>query len=196
MSNLTTDKAVLRKEVLARRKAAHAAAIGAAEALRDHVLAGRYLTGAAIIAGYRPIRTEIDPTPLMEALHHAGHRLVVPVIIGTGLPLSFREWWPGVAMAEGAFGAAVPVDTQELTPDLVLVPLVAFDPDGWRLGYGGGFYDRSLERLRAHKKTLAIGLAYYAQRVATVPREPTDQPLDAIATERGLMPIGRRARAL
>ncbi|MEM9138999.1 MAG: 5-formyltetrahydrofolate cyclo-ligase [Pseudomonadota bacterium] len=194
MTDLATRKSDLRKQAFAVRKAAHASADNAGGALRDHLLAGRYHTGALIVAGYRPIRTEIDPTPLMHALHSAGHRIAVPVILGPDQALEFREWWPDVPMQEGAFGAQTPVDTQVLTPDLVLVPLVAFDAQGWRLGYGGGFYDRSLEGLRAERKTLAIGLAYAAQQVDAVPREPTDQPLDAVVTERGLMPIGRQSR--
>ena len=184
---LTQDKADVRKASFAQRKSAHSDAVGAAEALRDHVLASRMLTGALVVSAYRPIRTEIDPTPLMQALHLAGHRLTVPVILGEGQPLEFREWWPDVAMADGSFGAAVPVDTHTLIPDLLLVPLLAFDRQGWRLGYGGGFYDRTLEGLRANRKIKAVGLAYAAQRISTVPIEPTDQRLDAIATEQGIL---------
>lgn len=184
-------KAVLRREVLARRRAAHEAdhqAGGqAALAARDHFLAARLHTGARVIAGYRPIRSEIDPTPLMQALHAAGHRLCVPVIEGQGLPLRFREWHPDAPMTEGAFGAEVPATGDWLEPDLLIAPLVAFDAEGHRLGYGGGFYDRTLARLRAERRTRAIGLAYAAQEVDSIPHEPTDQHLDAVVTERGLI---------
>lgn len=184
-------KAALRREAFARRKAAHAAdreAGGeAARAARDHFLASRLHTGAYVISGYRPIRTELDPTSLMEALHAAGHRLSVPVIEGQGLPLSFREWHPGAEMTEGPFGAEVPASGDWLEPDLLIAPLVAFDGHGRRLGYGGGFYDRTLARLRAQRRTLAIGLAYAAQQVEAVPADATDQPLDAVVTERGLI---------
>jgi 5-formyltetrahydrofolate cyclo-ligase len=183
-------KAALRTEIYARRKLAHAAdraADGAASlAARDHFLAARLHTGAEIISGFRPIRTEIDVTPLMQALHAAGHQLCVPVIEGRGLPLKFREWSPGAAMVEGAFGALVPAEGDWLEPQLLIAPLLAFDAAGWRLGYGGGFYDRTLERLRAQRRTLAIGFAYSVQQVDDVPRDPTDQPLDAIVTELGL----------
>lgn len=90
-------------------------------------------------------------------------------------------------MAKGAFGAEIPVDTDVLVPDLLLVPLVAFDDQGWRLGYGGGFYDRSLEGLRALKRTPAYGVAFTAQQTETVPVEKTDQRLNGIVTEMGVI---------
>ena len=90
-------------------------------------------------------------------------------------------------MVEGEFGALVPAAGNWLEPRLLIAPLVAFDANGWRLGYGGGFYDRSLEGLRAQRRTLAVGFAYSAQQVDMVPRDPTDQPLDAVVTEHGLM---------
>ena len=152
-------------------------------------MASRLLTGVRVVAGYCPIRTEIDVLPLMTDLHRAGHRIVVPVIEAAGLPLRFVEWWPDVAMQDGPFGAMVPVETQELAPDLVIAPLVGFDRAGWRLGYGGGFYDRSLEGLRAGRRVRAFGYAYAAQEVAAVPVEPTDQRLDGIVTEQGLIKV-------
>lgn len=188
-------KAALRRAALARRKAAHqadrAAGGEAAMAARDHVLAMRLLAGARTVSGYRPIRSEIDPTPLMQALHAAGHRLCVPVIEGAGLPLRFRAWQPGAEMVAGAFGAEVPARGAWLEPDLLIAPLVAFDAAGHRLGYGGGFYDRSLAQLRARRRTLAIGLAYAAQQVPAIPHEPTDQRLDAVVTEAGPILPGR-----
>ncbi len=195
MDDLTDLKAALRKESFARRRAAHAADLAAggeaSRAAMDHFLAARLHTGAGVISGYRPIRTEIDPTPLMAALDAAGHRLCVPVIQGRGLALRFREWRPGAAMIEGAFGAMIPAGGDWLEPQLLIAPLLAFDAEGWRLGYGGGFYDRSLQGLRAQGRnlgrTLAVGFAYSAQQVAAIPREPTDQPLDAVVTEQGLM---------
>jgi 5-formyltetrahydrofolate cyclo-ligase len=191
MNELTDLKAALRQVAFAHRRDAHAtdlAANGAAShAAMDHFLAAGLHTGAEVISGFCPIRTEIDPTPLMETLHGAGHRLCVPVIQGRGLALKFREWHPGAAMTEGAFGALVPAAGDWLEPQLLIAPLLAFDADGWRLGYGGGFYDRSLLGLRANRRTLAVGFAYSAQEVDAVPRDPTDQPLDAIVTERELI---------
>lgn len=186
MTDLSEEKAALREQAFAARKTAHQNRGDAVLVARDYLLASRFLTGAAIISAYRPIRTEIDPTPLMEALHEAGHQLCVPVIQGKGLPLRFAQWWPGVAMQKGPFGAAIPVDTDYLQPDLLVAPLVAFDRGCWRLGYGGGFYDRSLEELKAIKPVRAIGYAYSAQMMEAVPREPTDQRLDAVVTEAGI----------
>ena len=187
MTDLTgTDKTALRRRLYGLRRAAHAAGAGAALAARDHALASGLLDGARIVAGYRPIRTEIDPTPLMQALGARGARLCVPVIEGKGRPLAFREWQPGAAMLPGPFGAEIPAEGDWLTPEALIVPLVGFDAQGWRLGYGGGFYDRTLAGLRAGPGAVALGLAYAAQAVAAVPREPTDERLDAVATEAGL----------
>ncbi|MEM9060733.1 MAG: 5-formyltetrahydrofolate cyclo-ligase [Pseudomonadota bacterium] len=196
MTDASPTKQDLRKEVFARRKAAHAERADAkAEAARDHFLASRLLTGVNVVAGYCPIRTELDAFPLMTALHRAGHRIVVPVIEGSGLPLRFFEWWPDVEMQDGPFGARIPVDTQEMIPDLVIAPLVAFDRQGWRLGYGGGFYDRSLEGLRASRRVRAYGFAYAAQEIPIVPIEPTDQRLDGIVTEQGLINVRNETAA-
>jgi 5-formyltetrahydrofolate cyclo-ligase len=193
MNSANGRKAALREQLLARRRIAHAADLGAngeaSRAAMRHFLAARLHTGVDIISGFRPIRTEIDPTPLMEVLHAAGHRLCVPVIQGRGLALRFREWHPGTEMIEGAFGALVPAAGAWLKPRLLITPLLAFDAEGWRLGYGGGFYDRTLERLRAVRRTLAVGFAYSAQQVDAVPHEPTDQPLDAVVTELGLVRV-------
>lgn len=184
----TSDhKAALRRQVYALRREAHREAGAAAEAARDNALAAGLFEGPRIVAGYRPIRTEIDPTPLMIALAEAGARLCVPVIEGAGQPLAFREWTPATEMVEGAFGAEIPDSGDWLIPEALIVPLVAFDGGGWRLGYGGGFYDRTLEGLRGAGGALAVGYAYAAQRVPAVPREPTDQPLDAVVTEQGVL---------
>lgn len=193
MTELIESKAELRKQLFVARKQAHTEANDAGDAARDHFMASRLLTGVNVVAGYCPIRTELDVFPLMEVLHRAGHRIVVPVIEGAGLPLRFHEWWPDVAMQDGPFGARVPIDTHELLPDLVIAPLVGFDRAGSRLGYGGGFYDRSLEGLRAIRRVRAYGYAYAAQEVDAVPTEPTDQRLDGIVTEQGLIQVGRSA---
>lgn len=186
---IVDQKAALRAAARATRKAAHDAAgsapLPAAEAARDHFLASRLHAGAEVVSAYRPIRSELDPTPLMLALHAAGHRLCVPVIEGEGLPLKFREWRPRTLMQAGPFGAEVPAGGDWLEPDLLVVPLLAFDAAGRRLGYGGGFYDRTLAGLRAKKPVRAIGFAYATQQVDEVPAEATDQLLDAVVTETG-----------
>ncbi|QBY01058.1 5-formyltetrahydrofolate cyclo-ligase [Rhodophyticola sp. CCM32] len=139
-----------------------------------------------IISGYMPIRTEIDPIPAMTVLAE-GNRLCVPVIEAKGQPLKFRVWAPGVRMIPGPFGAPVPVEGDWVAPDILIVPLVGFDAAANRLGYGGGFYDRTLAVLRAARPTCAIGFAFSAQQLPPLPLEPTDQPLDAIVTEAGTL---------
>ncbi|MEL6198009.1 MAG: 5-formyltetrahydrofolate cyclo-ligase [Pseudomonadota bacterium] len=195
-TDLTEAKAALRKAAYAARKSAHAGdADGRARAAADHLLTAMHSFGAlrteVIVAGYRPIRTEISPDPALERLAEEGIPLAMPVVEGAGRPLSFRPWSPGAAEIEGAFGARIPADETPVTPTALIVPLVAFDGDRWRLGYGGGFYDRTLAMLRADNPDLvAIGLAYAMQQVEAVPREATDRQLDAIATERGVLRRG------
>lgn len=179
-ASLTQQKSDARKLAFSARKAAHAAGQGqAAEILAD--LLSQYR--GTPLAGYMPMRTEIDPLPAMAA--HDGP-VGVPVILGAGQALRFREWWPGCSMIEGAFGAAIPSDGHWIEPEILIVPLVGFDGHGYRLGYGGGFYDRTLEGLRAKRPTLAIGFAFSAQELAHVPIEPTDQKLDLMVTEKGV----------
>jgi 5-formyltetrahydrofolate cyclo-ligase len=177
---LADVKTAARNAAFARRELAHGRGLDAAAQGRLLELLAPY-EGRAI-SGFVPIRTEINPLPVMAAM--AAHGPVsVPVVEGRGLPLSFREWTPGCLMASGPFGASVPVDGIAVVPDVLIVPLVAFDRSGGRLGYGGGFYDRTLEGLRALRPTLAIGFAYAAQEADALPLEPTDQPLDAIVTD-------------
>ncbi len=174
-------KKAARSAAFAARKAAFAAGQGqAAELLADYLAphAGKAL------AGYMPMRTEIDPLPAMAA--HQGV-VCVPVITGEGQALRFREWSPGCVMEAGAFGALIPAEGAWVVPEVLIVPLVAFDRRGYRLGYGGGFYDRTLEGLRQRGPVLAVGFAFAAQELGEVPIETTDQRLDAIVTEREVM---------
>ncbi|NKX43454.1 5-formyltetrahydrofolate cyclo-ligase [Roseicyclus persicicus] len=182
-------KATLRQTAYAARKAAFdaRAATGAVAAATAHLMAEIGLPAGRTISGYMPIRTELDPVPAMTALHGLGARLCVPVIAGKGLPLDFRAWTPGCALTEGPFGAMIPSEGDWLTPDILIVPLVGFDAACNRLGYGGGFYDRTLARLRAAGPVRAIGLAFAAQELPALPVEPTDMALDAIVTERGVL---------
>ncbi len=176
------DKSAARTAAFARRKQAHAGQ-GAVAGYLSEVLAGYR---GVPLAGYMAMRTEIDPTPAMEEA--AAHGPVgVPVIIAAGQPLKFRSWEPDCALIKGAFGAMIPETGDWMIPQIVIVPLVAFDRGGGRLGYGGGFYDRTLEKLRKTQPTMAIGFAYEAQQDAKLPLEATDQPLDLIVTERGII---------
>ena len=181
---MTDVKALARKAAFAARKEAFARGQGqAAEILADYLSA----QAGAVLSGYMPMRSEIDPLPAMAA-----HRGVVgvPVIPGPAQPLRFREWSPGCAMEDGGFGTQIPSEGAWVEPAVVIVPLLAFDARGYRLGYGGGFYDRTLQALRAKRPTLAVGFAFAAQEVDEVPIDAFDQQLDAIVTEEGLREFG------
>ncbi len=183
MSDLQSIKTAARKAAFAARKRAFDNAHAAQSAYLSEVLAGYR---GVPLAGYAPMRTEIDPLPaLAEA---AAHGVVgMPVIQAAATPLEFREWTPECAMVEGTFGAPIPETGAWIEPEILIVPLVAFDQNGGRLGYGGGFYDRTLERLRKRRATMAIGFAFAAQEIDNLPLEPTDQPLDLIVTEQGII---------
>lgn len=182
MTSVAEDKAAARKAAIAVRNAVRDpdAEAAAASRLLDIL---RFLPGK-VISGYMPIRTEISPLSAMTGMIGRSP-VTVPVIQGEGLPLVFREWHPDAPMIDGPFGALVPTEGAFLEPEVLVVPLLSFDRRGYRLGYGGGFYDRTLEELRARHEVLAIGLAYSAQEVDSVPREETDQALDLIVTEKG-----------
>ena len=185
MMDLTEAKAAARKAAFARRKVAFEMACKAQAGYLSEILAGH--RGVAL-AGYMPIRTEIDPLAAME--ESAAHGPVgVPVIQGAGQALKFARWEPDCDLVEGPFKAMIPATLQYFEPEILIVPLVAFDRSGGRLGYGGGFYDRSLEGLRAKRATLAIGFAFAAQEAENLPLEATDQPLDMIVTERGIITV-------
>ncbi|SDE19150.1 5-formyltetrahydrofolate cyclo-ligase [Ruegeria marina] len=179
MDDLTEIKAAARKAAFARRKAAFDTRPAGAAGRLSEILAGYR---GVPLSGYMSIRTEIDPLPAMaEAAAHGP--VGVPVIQGAGLPLRFSRWDPDGPLREGPFGAMVPEIDDWMEPEILIVPLVAFDARGGRLGYGGGFYDRTLELLRAKRATLAIGFAFDAQEAEVLPLEPTDQPLDMVVTE-------------
>jgi 5-formyltetrahydrofolate cyclo-ligase len=138
----------------------------------------------SVVSGFLPFRTEINVLPLLSRLSGEGWTLALPVVVGKGVPLLFRAWRHGEATTPGVWGIPVPVETaEEVLPDVLLVPLLNFDRQGFRLGYGGGFYDRTLSKLRGLKDIVAIGVAYAAQEVDAVPRGPYDQPLEWVMTE-------------
>lgn len=133
----------------------------------------------AVLAGYWPMRGEADPRPAMQA--HPG-AVCLPVVTGKAVPLVFRQW-RGEALVPGPFGTSHPSESSpELYPNILIVPLAAFDRRGNRIGYGGGYYDRTLELLRKRQETLAIGLAFASQELPKIPAEPFDQPLDMVVT--------------
>ena len=170
-----------------RRAAADAAGERAGIDAAGHFLAAVSLPRGCVVAGYWPMRHELDPRPLLDALHLRGHPCARPVVVGRGLPLVFRAWSPGDALIDAAFGTrAPPEDAPALTPGLLLVPMLAYDDRGYRLGYGGGFYDRSLAALAA---PITVGCAYQAQAIDEVPTDNHDRRLDWIVTEQGIMEI-------
>ncbi|HWK38412.1 MAG TPA: 5-formyltetrahydrofolate cyclo-ligase [Hyphomicrobium sp.] len=181
------EKREERTRALARRAAAFATHGDNARArLAEHGLAFLAPSPGAIISGFAAIRDEIDPSALLARLAGEGHTLALPVMQGKDKPLLFRAWAPGDAMGKVQWGIAEPLpDKPELQPDIVLVPLLAFDAAGYRLGYGGGFYDRSLELLRATKPVVAVGIAYDELKVDAVPHLHYDQPLDWVLTPSG-----------
>ncbi|BAE52028.1 5-formyltetrahydrofolate cyclo-ligase [Paramagnetospirillum magneticum AMB-1] len=140
-----------------------------------------------VVAGYWPLGDEIDPRPLMDALAARGHVLALPTVTQSGGILEFRPWSPGEALEPGPHGTWHPVARPPVGPQVLLVPLLAFDTRGFRLGYGGGYYDRTLGQLRRDGAVCAIGLAFAAQEVDTVPTDPWDIALDLIATEHGVI---------
>jgi 5-formyltetrahydrofolate cyclo-ligase len=180
---LSEAKSAARTAAFARRKPAFDAAPPNAAA---HLMAVLDRHPGTPVSGFLPIRTEIDPTPAMARAATLGP-VGVPVIDGPGLPLRFALWTPDTPLVPGPFGAMIPADPQWMTPAILIVPLLAFTRSGGRLGYGGGFYDRTLQGLRAKAPTLAIGFAFAAQQADTLPLEPTDQPLDLIVTETGVL---------
>jgi len=186
MTSIAEKKSDLRTSAFAARKLAHAAGLDVAACKNLSRFIARQ-PGVATVAGYMPIRTEVDPLPVMAALVNLGYQVCVPVVQGEGQPLLFQNWTQDTPLIEGPFGAAVPKRGAFLTPDLLITPLVAFDARGFRLGYGGGYYDRSFELLRSAQKTIGVGFAYAAQAVDVVPTEPTDQKLNAVVTEREIL---------
>jgi len=184
---LIDDKRTLRAAMLAWR-----AGLGEDErrAAADGLLASwrreRPLDRPAIVSGFWPMKEELDIRPLLIELFNEGCQLCLPVVTGKGQPLVFRAWRPGDALEQGVFGTLHPSPRrEELEPDALIVPLLACDEDGWRLGYGGGFYDRTLRGLRRRKQAAAMGVAFDAQLLSeTVPHGPDDERLDWLLTDK------------
>jgi len=193
-ADVQNAKRRLRAAARAARAAAAAdrvAGIPAAETLREVALAAladSLRAPGTIVSAYWPMGDELDPRPLLLALAARGQALALPAIRAKDAPLDFRAWRPGDALQPAGFGTREPLPEAPLVqPGVLLIPLLAFDAAGYRLGYGGGFYDRSLALLRRTGDILAVGLAYAAQQVAAVPREATDQALDLVVTEAGVV---------
>jgi 5-formyltetrahydrofolate cyclo-ligase len=158
----------------------------AGERLADHGLGFAGIARTAVVAGFSAIGEEINPLPLLVRLTEEGHGLGLPEVPGKGLPLLFRVWTPGDATRAAVWGIREPLPSAPaLEPDVLLVPLLAFDARGNRLGYGGGFYDRTIARARALRLVVTIGLAFDEQKVDAVPHAGYDQRLDWVLTPAG-----------
>jgi 5-formyltetrahydrofolate cyclo-ligase len=148
------------------------------------------ITPSTILSGFMPLKSEINPLPLMQKLAEAGARLALPAIAGRGKPLIMRAWEFGAPLDRGQWGIREPKpDALEVEPDILLVPLLAFDRAGYRIGYGAGYYDMTIHRLRALKPVIAIGIAFAAQEVPKIPTTPRDERLDLVLTEREVIDL-------
>jgi 5-formyltetrahydrofolate cyclo-ligase len=182
------DKRALRAEMRARRSAIPEAERAAAAGRVAELAAERgAFRNRPVVSGYLPLAAELSPLPLLARARTAGCTVTVPVVRGRDRPLAFVAWTPETPLAWSAHGTQEPSDSAvELRPDLVLVPLLAFDAKGERLGFGGGYFDRTIAALRAAGRVTALGLAYAAQEIDEVPHETHDQRLDAVLTEQGI----------
>ncbi|MDE3016800.1 MAG: 5-formyltetrahydrofolate cyclo-ligase [Pseudomonadota bacterium] len=186
--SLPTDKNSLRAEMLAARGRIDVeTSKTAAVALARHMVEAVPVEG--IVAGYVSARGEIGMHESLAELSERGHALCLPVVRGKNEPLVFRRWRIDHPLEMGQFGIRVPPETEpELIPEIVIVPLVAFDAAGHRLGYGAGYYDRTIAGLRRRQKNITIiGAAYASQRVGSIPAEAHDEGMDMVVTERGII---------
>lgn len=186
-------KSVLRRQAHAARAAlSQDTRNAAALAVSRHFFENIAFGPDDVVAGYWRIRDELDCRPIMLRLLDGGQTLVLPVVAGPDRPLDLRVWAADAPLYEAGFGTLAPSDlAPRAVPDLMLVPLLGFDAAGTRLGYGGGYYDRTVAALK--RKPLLIGLAFAAQQLEDIPREPHDVPLDAVVTEEGVRFFGASA---
>ena len=181
----TPLKSDLRSAALAKRDAlSDEARTAAAEAIAARGLPFDFAPGA-IISGYSPVRNEIDPAPLMKRLASKGARLALPTVTARGQSLIFRAWSPGERLMLGPLGILEPSPVAaEIVPDIMLVPLAAFDRAGHRIGYGGGYYDHTFAHLHKIKAVIGVGLGFAVQEIRNVPALPHDVALDYVLTEK------------
>jgi 5-formyltetrahydrofolate cyclo-ligase len=184
-STVADQKARLREQTLALRDALPAAMrTAAAETIAARPFPLRIERGM-VVSGFSPMKTEINPIPLMRKLADAGVQLALPAIAGRGKPLTMRAWNFGDPFKAGQWGIREPVaEAPEIAPDILIVPLAAFDRSGHRIGYGAGYYDMTINALRAKKPVTAIGIAFATQEIPHVPATERDARLDLVLTER------------
>ncbi len=189
-NSIQTDKEQLRRDAIARRDALPP---DARQAAAEVIAARKFplpIAPGTIVSGFMPLKSEINPLPLLRKLAGQGARLALPVVAGRGKPLVMREWVFSEPLVAGVWGIREPKpEAAVVDPDILLVPLLAFDRAGHRIGYGAGYYDLTLAQLRARKAVIAVGLAFAAQEVAAVPATPRDARLDLVLTEREVLDL-------
>lgn len=186
-SSLIQHKLRLRGEARERRQrlALHHPPALAGEKAARRILAGLDFPQGSVVSAYWAMGDELDCRALIQSLHDSGCVIGLPVVVGKGQPLVFRRWTPETHFIPGGFGTQIPTpDSPEVLPERLIVPLLAFDAVGYRLGYGGGFYDRTLAGLRAKKTITAVGVGFNDQLVPQVPHGPSDQRLDWLLTDK------------
>lgn len=188
MTDPLLDKAALRRTLRRRRRALAAAQPQAAELAAVALTAEQLPPGP--VGGYLGMGTELDTAPLLARLIAAGRQVLLPVGAALDAPLTFRPWTPQTPLVPDAFGVPAPAEGPAIQPAVLIVPLLAFDRAGGRLGQGGGTYDRTIAALKIKGPLFLLGYAYAGQEIDQVPMEPHDQPLDAVATEAGLITFG------
>lgn len=190
--DVSKAKSALRRDMAAKRSETEMRAVDATSRLTSLLTGALAPSAGTIVSGYWPMRDEIDPRPTLSALAARGCRTCLPTMREIGQPLLFRAWDWGDPLITAAFGVQEPEPSaEEVEPDILLVPMLAFDRSGMRLGYGGGFYDRTLARLRGRHAVRAIGIAFAAQEVEAVPADTFDAALDGICTECEFIELAR-----
>jgi 5-formyltetrahydrofolate cyclo-ligase len=186
--SIAAAKTELRRELRKRRESIPGQVrAAAAQAIAERTLPIEPRPGT-IVSGYSPLTSEINPLPLMRRFAEAGAQLALPVVAGRGQPLTMRAWTFGQELGFGVWGIREPKpESPEVFPDILIVPLLAFDQRGYRIGYGAGYYDMTISRLRTLKPIIALGIAFAAQEVDEVPTSPRDARLDLVLTEHGMI---------
>ena len=184
MIDVAAQKIRIRAYSKKKRALLSASATSAAADLAENFMEALTIIGDGSIAGYWPISTEFDVKPLLQKLSCAGITVSLPAVIPDQKTLVFQSWSKSMQLVKGPYGTLQPVGSSALiTPDILMIPLLAFDSAGGRLGYGGGYYDRTLADLRKEKKVTAVGIAYVGQEINEVPTCSSDERLDWIVTE-------------
>ena len=185
---VSKEKDLLREQALARRDALPAAE---RQASAEFIAARAFpidVPRGAVVSGFMPMKSEINPLPLLKRLAAGGATLALPVVAGRGKPLIMRAWEFGAPLDQGVWGIRQPkAESPEVDPDILIVPLAAFDRRGHRIGYGAGYFDMTINRLRRLKPVIAVGIAFAAQEIPRVPATERDEPLDLVLTEREII---------